>query len=114
MFYLAGTSRNIYFPFDTVSDTPLGVAVEMIKELDLVDWEPNEISYMIEGEVSSLLPRWKKWDQLGPNSSLDYQDVVGDSFHLRSDSSCSSSQASFSGLIMSLTFSLLCRFCLTT
>uniref|UniRef100_A0A7N0VK67 non-specific serine/threonine protein kinase n=1 Tax=Kalanchoe fedtschenkoi TaxID=63787 RepID=A0A7N0VK67_KALFE len=90
-----GTSRNIYFPFDTVSDTPLGVATEMIKELEITDMELNEISDMIKGEISSLLPHWNNWDQLGPNNA-DYQEVNENLLHFDSDSSCSSLQASFS------------------
>ncbi|CAM8916325.1 unnamed protein product [Rhodiola kirilowii] len=104
IFEKEGTSGNIYFPFDTVSDTPLGVANEMIKELEIADWEPNEISDMIEKEISSLLPRWKKWGK-PPNPALDYQEVHGNCLHLHSDSSCSSSQASFSDYLFNDTSS---------
>ncbi|ONK59669.1 uncharacterized protein A4U43_C08F9090 [Asparagus officinalis] len=54
-----GRVRNIYFPFDTDTDTALGVAAEMIDELDITDHEVTRIAEMIDGEVSSLVPEWK-------------------------------------------------------
>lgn len=36
--------------------------MEMVKELEIADWEPLEIAYMIEGEISALVPHWKRWD----------------------------------------------------
>ncbi|KAL4312787.1 hypothetical protein GQ457_01G035660 [Hibiscus cannabinus] len=56
-----GQARNIYFPFDIVNDTAINVAVEMVKELEIDDWEPLEIADMIEEEISSLIPTWKDW-----------------------------------------------------
>lgn len=95
----------MYFPFDIVSDTPVDVATEMVKELEITDWEPLEIADMIEGEISSLVPNWKKWPH--PNFDhchiLNYQEDDDDDHHhpFNSFSSCSSSQASISGLITS-------------
>lgn len=52
-----GSSRNVYFPFDVLNDTALEVAVEMVKELEISDWEPFEIAEMIDGEISAIMPR---------------------------------------------------------
>ncbi|RZR72370.1 hypothetical protein BHM03_00012940 [Ensete ventricosum] len=46
-------SSNIYFHFDIVSDTPIDVANEMVKELDITDREPAEIAEMIAQAVSA-------------------------------------------------------------
>ncbi|RRT52137.1 hypothetical protein B296_00047599 [Ensete ventricosum] len=51
--------RNIYFPFDVVSDTPMDVANEMVKELEITDREPSEIAGMIAQEIAVLVPDWK-------------------------------------------------------
>jgi WNK lysine deficient protein kinase len=51
-----GRARNIYFPFDTASDTAMEVAREMVKELDITDRSPSEIAAMIEQEIDRLLP----------------------------------------------------------
>ncbi|KAF8706365.1 hypothetical protein HU200_030627 [Digitaria exilis] len=50
------SGRNIYFPFDMVSDTAAEVAEEMVKELEITDREPSEIAAMIEQEIERLLP----------------------------------------------------------
>ncbi|XP_030480391.2 probable serine/threonine-protein kinase WNK5 [Cannabis sativa] len=54
-------ARNIYFPFDIVNDTAIDVAMEMVKEMEISDWEPSEIAVMIEEQISSLVPNWKDW-----------------------------------------------------
>jgi len=54
-----GHSRNIYFPFDIMSDTPIDVAHEMVKELEISDWESSEIAKMIDQEISQLVPDWR-------------------------------------------------------
>ncbi|KAM7521989.1 hypothetical protein LguiA_011891 [Lonicera macranthoides] len=100
-----GPVRNVYFPFDIVSDTPVDVATEMVKELEITDWEPLEIADMIEGEISSLVPNWKKW----PHPNFDHSHILNyreddDDDHrhpFNSFSSCSSSQGSISCLITS-------------
>ncbi|KAE8663200.1 putative serine/threonine-protein kinase WNK5 [Hibiscus syriacus] len=56
-----GHARNIYFPFDIVNDIVIEVALDMVKELEINDWEPLEIADMIEEEISSLIPTWKDW-----------------------------------------------------
>ncbi|KAM7262459.1 hypothetical protein ACFE04_000142 [Oxalis oulophora] len=53
-----GHTRNIYFPFDVVNDTAIGVAMEMVKELEINDLEPMKIAEMIEEEILSLIPAW--------------------------------------------------------
>ncbi|KAL9236157.1 hypothetical protein vseg_010858 [Gypsophila vaccaria] len=71
-----GGVRNVHFPFDIVKDTAIDVATEMVKELDITDWEPQEIAEMIEEELSSLVPEWK--DMNSPKSlqqhSFNYDD----------------------------------------
>jgi len=52
--------RNIYFPFDLVSDTATEVAEEMVKELEIRDRDPSEIAAMIEHEIQRLLPGRKQ------------------------------------------------------
>ncbi|TYI60844.1 hypothetical protein E1A91_D10G132100v1 [Gossypium mustelinum] len=71
-----GQARNIYFPFDIVNDTAIDVALEMVKELDINDWEPLEIADMIEEEISSLVPTWKDWgsSQVHHRHSFKYKD----------------------------------------
>ncbi|XP_068318342.1 probable serine/threonine-protein kinase WNK5 isoform X1 [Pyrus communis] len=54
-------ARNIYFPFDIMNDTAIDVATEMVKELEISDWEPPEIAGMIEKEIFSLIPGRTKW-----------------------------------------------------
>ncbi|PKA61382.1 putative serine/threonine-protein kinase WNK1 [Apostasia shenzhenica] len=54
-----GNIRNIYFPFDVGNDTALGVAAEMVAELQIPDHDVTRIAEMIDGEVSSLAPEWK-------------------------------------------------------
>ncbi|XP_010485877.1 PREDICTED: serine/threonine-protein kinase WNK1 isoform X1 [Camelina sativa] len=54
-----GRVRNIYFPFDIETDTALSVATEMVAELDMDDHGVTKIANMIDGEISSLVPRWR-------------------------------------------------------
>ncbi|XP_043705864.1 probable serine/threonine-protein kinase WNK5 isoform X2 [Telopea speciosissima] len=104
-----GCARNIFFPFDIVNDTPLDVATEMVKELEILDREPSEIAEVIEEEISALVPKWKDWDPPQDHavqhsfSYHDDEDGDGPPPHhpFYSSSSCSSSQASLSGLITS-------------
>ncbi|KAM0050544.1 putative protein kinase WNK-NRBP family [Helianthus debilis subsp. tardiflorus] len=55
-----GKARNIYFPFDVASDTAHDVAAEMVKELEINDWEALDIAEMIDKEIVNLVPTWKK------------------------------------------------------
>ena len=93
-------ARNIYFSFDIVHDTAIDVAIEMVKELEISDWEPLEIAEMIEDEISSLVPTWKDWgSSLQPHHqhSFNFEEEEDDdaSTHhpFYSSSSPSSSQA---------------------
>ncbi|KAJ0966291.1 hypothetical protein J5N97_027429 [Dioscorea zingiberensis] len=54
-----GRIRNIYFPFDMEDDTALTVAMEMVAELDITDHDVTRIAEMIDGEISSLVLKWK-------------------------------------------------------
>ncbi|CAL8989640.1 unnamed protein product [Prunus brigantina] len=54
-----GRIRNIYFPFDTETDTALSVAREMVAELDITDQDVTKIEEMIDGEIATLVPGWK-------------------------------------------------------
>ncbi|CAK9142706.1 unnamed protein product [Ilex paraguariensis] len=92
-----GPARNVYFPFDIVSDTPVDVANEMVKELEISDWEPSEIADMIDGEISGLVPHWK-W---GHSQLAHCNFLEDDEDHFYSFSSSSSSPVSFSGLVTS-------------
>ncbi|XP_059626389.1 probable serine/threonine-protein kinase WNK4 [Cornus florida] len=100
-----GSVRHVYFPFDILNDTSTDVATEMVKELEIIDWEPFEIADMIDGELSALVPDWKKWAQPqsdGHCNILNYQENDDGHHHpFYSYSSCSSSQVSHSGLITS-------------
>ncbi|KAI9160290.1 hypothetical protein LWI28_006868 [Acer negundo] len=97
-----GSVRNVYFPFDIVNDTALDVATEMVKELEIADWEPSKIAEMIDGEISAIVPHWKKLNL--PHSEANYHtfNYQEDDDHDRplcSFSSSSSSQVSLSGLL---------------
>lgn len=100
----AGRARNIHFPFDTTSDTPLDVAIEMVKELEITDWEPIEIAAMIDKEISALVPSWKDSisAQIHEQHSFNYNDDYDENntpLHpFYSSSSQSSSQTSLPGL----------------
>jgi len=37
--------------FDSFTGTPIDVAMEMVKELDIAVWEPSEVANMIEGYI---------------------------------------------------------------
>ncbi|CAN1749668.1 Probable serine/threonine-protein kinase WNK4 [Linum perenne] len=88
-----GSLRNVFFPFDILNDTPLNVAMEMVKELEIDDWEPSEIAVMINQEISALLPNRKSWEQRDYETSR----TVEHSHNNDSSSSSSPSQASSAG-----------------
>ncbi|XP_017247573.1 probable serine/threonine-protein kinase WNK5 isoform X2 [Daucus carota subsp. sativus] len=95
-----GQARNIYFPYDIASDTALDVASEMVKELEITDWDSNEIAEMIDEEISALLPNWKESDVVQnlhhqqQSFNYDNDDEDGD-FLLNDDASSQSSLASY-------------------
>lgn len=97
----AGSVRHVYFPFDILTDTPIDVAMEMVKELEIADWDPFEIANMIDREISALLPhRWQN-KCLDTFHTFSYKDDDGDEphHHFRSLSSCSSLQESIPDLV---------------
>ncbi|XP_044504803.1 probable serine/threonine-protein kinase WNK5 [Mangifera indica] len=104
-----GHSRNIYFPFDIFHDTATDVALEMVKELEITDWEPLEIAAMIEEEISSLVPNWKAYcgsPKFHHQYSFSYEDedddaVIHGHHPFYSNSSYSSSQSSLPDFISS-------------
>ncbi|KAL5785533.1 hypothetical protein ACOSQ2_007925 [Xanthoceras sorbifolium] len=55
-----GRIRNIYFPFDIMTDTALSVATEMVSELDITDQDVTKIADIIDGEIATLVPEWKR------------------------------------------------------
>ncbi|XP_021897107.1 probable serine/threonine-protein kinase WNK9 isoform X1 [Carica papaya] len=59
-----GRIRNIYFPFDIENDTALSVATEMVSELDISDQDVMKIADMIDGEIASLVPEWKRKQEM--------------------------------------------------
>ncbi|GAB2235975.1 hypothetical protein Droror1_Dr00026420 [Drosera rotundifolia] len=71
-----GQVRHVHFPYDILNDTPIDVATEMVKELDIDDWEPPEIAEMIEEEILALAPATEGWGE--PESpcheSLNYDE----------------------------------------
>ncbi|KAF7143344.1 hypothetical protein RHSIM_Rhsim05G0229600 [Rhododendron simsii] len=101
-----GQARNVYFPFDIHSDTATDVATEMVKELEITDWEPWEIAEMIDEEISALVPSWKEGECDVPlyqnQHSFNYEEDDGDDHRTQhpfySLSSGSSSHSSLPGL----------------
>ncbi|CAN8268174.1 unnamed protein product [Cochlearia groenlandica] len=70
-----GHMRNIHFPFNILSDTPLEVALEMVKDLEINDWDPLEIASMIENEITLLVPNWRAHDNNNNNNNnFDQED----------------------------------------
>ncbi|XWS08977.1 hypothetical protein CRYUN_Cryun40dG0046100 [Craigia yunnanensis] len=63
-----GCIRNIYFPFVIESDTAFTVATEMVSELDITDQDVTKIAEMIDGEIASLVPEWKRGLGIDENS----------------------------------------------
>ncbi|RDY00021.1 putative serine/threonine-protein kinase WNK4, partial [Mucuna pruriens] len=94
-----GSCRNVYFPFDIYTDTPIDVAMEMVKELEITDLKPSDIANMIEEEISVLLPNRGSncSDTCHTFSYHDDDDDEGPRHHFHSVSSCSSPQESIPG-----------------
>lgn len=95
----AGSVRNVFFPFDIFHDTPIDVATEMVKELEIADWEPFEIANMIDREISALLPQRRQTSCSDAFHTFSYIDDDCDDndaphHHFRSFSSSSSFQES--------------------
>lgn len=91
--FFPGLANNVFFPFDIMNDTSTDVAKEMVKELEIIDWEPLEIAKMIDGAISSLVPGWRyEEDDETPH---DHHRHRTDPFH-SSSSHSSSSQVSLS------------------
>lgn len=99
----AGSVRNVFFPFDILSDTPIDVATEMVKELEIEDGEPYEIANMIDREISALLPHRRQSSCSDAFHTFNYLDDDCDDdephHHFRSFSSSSSFQESMSDLV---------------
>jgi WNK lysine deficient protein kinase len=90
----SGPVRNIYFPFDTASDTAMEVATEMVKELDITDRDPSEIAAMIEQEIDRLLPHREQHEYSYENEEHPPPPL----FYYLSSSPTSSSQGSLYGV----------------
>lgn len=56
----------------------MSVATEMVKELEITEWEASEIAEMIEEEIASLVPAWK-------NQSLPFNYNRQESFTCKED-----------------------------
>ncbi|XP_019465173.1 PREDICTED: probable serine/threonine-protein kinase WNK5 isoform X2 [Lupinus angustifolius] len=69
-----GHTRNVFFPFDTIQDTPIEVAMEMVKELSISHLEPSEIASMIDHEISTLVSTWR-------DGSTNYHNQLQHSFN---------------------------------
>ncbi|XP_031384658.1 probable serine/threonine-protein kinase WNK5 isoform X2 [Punica granatum] len=101
-----GHARNIFFSFDIVNDTTMDVATEMVKELEITDWDPAEIAEMIEKEIASLVPTWKRQSfpfnfnrQESFNCEEEDEAECGSQHPFYASSSHSSSQASLPAFI---------------
>ncbi|XP_028781791.1 probable serine/threonine-protein kinase WNK3 [Neltuma alba] len=55
---LSGRICNIHFPFNIEADTAVGVAGEMVEELELSDQDVTTIAEMIESEIQNHFPVW--------------------------------------------------------
>lgn len=80
----------------------------MVKELEITDWDSNEIAEMIDEEISALLPNWKESDVVQnlhhqqQSFNYDNDDEDGINHHpFYSPSSHNSSNASLPGLFTS-------------
>ncbi|CAN7067261.1 unnamed protein product [Brassica rapa subsp. trilocularis] len=116
-----GLAKNVSFCFDIVNDTSIDVATEMVKELEITEWDLVEIAKMIDGEISSLVPGWRSEEDdeslhdfhtpyhssSSPSSSRaslsNYmapgrQDWLQDDFHDETYSQSSSNSGSYSNL----------------
>ncbi|XP_047313080.1 probable serine/threonine-protein kinase WNK4 isoform X2 [Impatiens glandulifera] len=100
-----GSTGHVYFPFDILHDTALDVGIEMVKELEISDWEPHEIANMIDETISGLLPHWKRVEQAqlpDHHHNFSYQEEYDGGHHSPSSfSSCSSSDVFLSPLTVS-------------
>lgn len=83
-----------------MNDTALDVAMEMVKELEISDWEPFEIADMIEGEISALVPNWNRSELSNHSLSFGYAEEDDNASHHTFRSVSSSSQATL-GLVTS-------------
>ncbi|CAL4911950.1 unnamed protein product [Urochloa decumbens] len=94
--------RNIYFPFDLVSDTAMEVAQEMVKELSITDRDPSEIAAMIHQEIQRLLPEREQQHEYNVYAAHDGDDDENEErpppFYYLSSSPTSSSQGSLCGV----------------
>lgn len=68
-----GLVRNIYFPFDTETDTALSVATEMVAELDIIDQDVTELAELIDEEITKLVPNRKRGSSI--KEAIDCTDV---------------------------------------
>ncbi|CAL5194653.1 unnamed protein product [Lathyrus oleraceus] len=68
-----GRIRNIYFPFDIELDTALSVATEMVAELDITDQDVTRIAGMIDGEIASLVPKWRRGPGIEETANYENQ-----------------------------------------
>ncbi|KAK4797123.1 hypothetical protein SAY86_029449 [Trapa natans] len=87
-----GHARNIFFSFDIANDTSISVATEMVKELEITEWDAMEIAEMIEEEIGSLDPTWK--GQSLPHDGYNRQE----SFNCEEDDDDEDDDSSFHGI----------------
>ncbi|CAI0559488.1 unnamed protein product [Linum tenue] len=66
-----GRIRNIYFPFDVENDTAMSVVSEMVSELAISDKDAIKIADMIDDEIASLVPQWKKDSVIDMATAVD-------------------------------------------
>ncbi|PKA58252.1 putative serine/threonine-protein kinase WNK1 [Apostasia shenzhenica] len=84
-----GHVRNIYFPFDLEADAALGVAAEMVAELNIADHDVARIAQMIDSQVSSLAPEWKPHPNIGKTPGYMMPSFCDHKHEISSTVSCS-------------------------
>lgn len=71
-----GRVRNIYFPFDIEIDTAMSVTTEMVSELSIKEDDIKRIADMIDCEIASLVPDWKKGSYVEEEANLPAEEEV--------------------------------------
>ncbi|CAN7011734.1 unnamed protein product [Brassica rapa subsp. trilocularis] len=91
-----GRVRNIYFPFETETDTAWSVAAEMVSELDITNQDVAKIAEMIDAEIAALVPDWKVNNNVSnSNKEEEKSHHYHHQFECSDDRSCSSVHGRF-------------------
>ncbi|KAH0891794.1 hypothetical protein HID58_054223 [Brassica napus] len=92
-----GRVRNIYFPFETDTDTAWSVAAEMVSELDITNQDVAKIAETIDAEIAALVPDWKVNNNVrnSNNEAGEKSHHYHHQFECSDDRSCSSVHGRF-------------------